>query len=163
MPRGIYDHSMLAKSPERFWDKVDKTGDCWLWTGGKSTLGYGVFTLHKREQYYAHRWSYEQVIGEIPVRMTIDHKCHNPSCVNPEHLRLATQHQQLMNTSLRKDNTTGYKGVTPSGSGTFIAQIQYKGKCHYLGTHKTAQLAHEAYIAKSKELFGEFAYVDTQT
>jgi hypothetical protein len=74
---------------ERFWEKVEEGPDgCWLWTAGKFvTGGYGVFNLPRDGgAARAHRWAYEQMIGEIPAGLVLDHLCRTPACVNPYHL-----------------------------------------------------------------------------
>lgn len=53
-------------APDRFWEKVDQSGECWLWTGGTSTNGYGRFSVNGR-MVNAHRWAYEECVGPIPV------------------------------------------------------------------------------------------------
>jgi hypothetical protein len=77
-----------------FWDRVDKTGDCWLWTGN-TRRGYGVYWSGGR-RYPAHRWSFEQANGPIPDGLVIDHMCRVKSCVNPAHLRAVTQRVNVM-------------------------------------------------------------------
>lgn len=66
---------------------------CWPWIGG--TERYGRFTLHGRT-YYAHRFSYEFYVGEIPEGLEVDHLCRNTRCVNPAHLEPVTHHENLM-------------------------------------------------------------------
>lgn len=78
---------------ERFWEKVDASGDCWEWTGGKKAHGYGNFFPTRRKSYIAHRYAWETLIGPIPAGMTIDHLCRNRACVNPAHLRVVTQRE----------------------------------------------------------------------
>lgn len=73
---------------QRFWDKVDKTGKCWIWTAGKLKTGYGCFKLDGRTQ-MAHRVSWFLVYGVWPEH-EIDHLCRNTSCVNPAHLEDVT-------------------------------------------------------------------------
>lgn len=72
----------------RFWSYVDKTGDCWEWTGG-CEQGYGRLKIDGR-MVLAHRLSYEMAHGSIDSELTVDHLCYNPPCVNPSHLRLLT-------------------------------------------------------------------------
>ena len=76
---------------DRFLAKVDRTDDCWLWLGAK-TKGYGTFSADAT-QIYAHRWSYEQAYGRIPVGLELDHLCRTPACVRPDHLEAVT-HQE---------------------------------------------------------------------
>ena len=66
---------------ELFWSKVAPQGDCWVWSGGGTSAGYGQF---KRK--YVHRLSYEEMVGEIPQGLVLDHLCRNKRCVNPDHL-----------------------------------------------------------------------------
>lgn len=74
---------------ERFWAKVDRTPDCWLWTGGKKAAGYGQFAVHGHKV-IAHRFAYATFVGPIPDGYEIDHVCRNRSCVNPDHLEAVT-------------------------------------------------------------------------
>lgn len=75
---------------QRFWMKVEKTGECWQWVGSTTAGGYGNFNDGVRTV-YAHRFSYELHVGPIPEGLTIDHLCMNRRCVNPEHLEAVTQ------------------------------------------------------------------------
>jgi hypothetical protein len=87
-----------ATPSERFWSKVQKTADCWVWKASVAGPGkYGHFhvsggsTAAKgRVRVYAHRWSYEEVVGPIPDGLELDHLCRNPRCVNPAHLEPVT-------------------------------------------------------------------------
>jgi hypothetical protein len=64
------------------------TSGCWIWTAALND-GYGVFWTGERNT-YAHRFAYEQLVGEIPTGLQIDHLCRNRSCVNPEHMEPVT-------------------------------------------------------------------------
>ena len=73
---------------DRFWSKVDKEGECWLWTGSKR-LGYGRYTYRDQNGTHTedcHRISYKLRWGSIGEGLTLDHLCRNRACVNPEHL-----------------------------------------------------------------------------
>lgn len=96
---------------QRFWRKVDKSGDCWLWTGTLNNQGYGMFAVN-RHMGLAHRFAYRDVRGEIPAGHHLDHMCWTPACVNPAHLRPATNSQNVQNPKgLRSDNKSGVRGV----------------------------------------------------
>lgn len=70
--------------------KVSAEG-CWEWQGHKDDKGYGQFRVGPRA-HWAHRVAYALFNGPIPEGMTVHHKkeCLNPSCVNPDHLELMT-------------------------------------------------------------------------
>lgn len=93
---------------DRFWSKVDigNKDDCWIWTAKVSRNGYGRFhqTVKKGvyKQFGAHRVSYEITNGEIPDNMVVCHKCDNPKCVNPNHLLLGTQSENLIDMHKKK-------------------------------------------------------------
>lgn len=87
---------------QRFWSKVDKTGDCWQWTAGCTPSGYGRVRIEQRD-YQAHRVAYEWLIGPIGVGLQIDHLCRNRRCVNPAHMEPVTCAENLR----RKDAALG--------------------------------------------------------
>jgi hypothetical protein len=76
---------------KRFWDKVDKQENgCWMWTASTVKDGYGYYKLSNGKSGRAHRISWELANGDIPKKMCVLHKCDTPRCVNPDHLFLGT-------------------------------------------------------------------------
>lgn len=97
----------------RFWKKVNKTKSCWLWTASKHEFGYGIIGEdHSRNTLKAHRVSWKLANGEIPPGLQVLHKCDNPSCVNPKHLFLGTQSDNVKDMS-RKGRHVGSRKLTP--------------------------------------------------
>lgn len=82
----------------RFWRHVDLHGDdeCWPWTGCTTESGYGRASRNGGANVLAHRFAFELVFGSIPDGLCVLHKCDTPLCVNPAHLRLGTQHDNVV-------------------------------------------------------------------
>ena len=84
-----------TRLPERFWKKVRVSASgCWDWTGGKHTDGYGVLGV-KGKHWYAHRFAYWHLVGEIPPGLTCDHLCRNRSCANPSHIEIVSNAENI--------------------------------------------------------------------
>jgi hypothetical protein len=81
----VQSENMKRPLAERFWEKVEKTETCWLWTGGLLKTGYGSIRDNGKAL-RAHRVAYELLVGQIPDGMLLRHSCDNPKCVNPAHL-----------------------------------------------------------------------------
>ncbi len=91
MPMGIYPR---PTAENRFWRKVDKSGDCWIWFAGRNKQGYGHFWCGGKTR-LAHRYSFELANGPIPAGMDVLHRCDTPPCVNPAHLFSGVQFDNM--------------------------------------------------------------------
>ena len=77
--------------------------DCIDWTGCRNNSGYGTRSWQGVST-TAHRVAWMQAHGEIPDGLVVMHTCANRLCVNPEHLKLGTQHQNRMEQVTRSAN-----------------------------------------------------------
>lgn len=81
---------------ERFWSKVDTSGDCWEWTASKGRDGYGRFAMKPGSPALAHRIAWQFEHGFIPKGMQLDHLCRNRGCVNPDHLEVVDNRENTL-------------------------------------------------------------------
>lgn len=100
---------------DSFWSKVrrfKRPGSCWVWTGGMDSDGYGSFHIPDGGTIGAHKYSYMLAHpGEvIKEGICILHSCDNRPCVNPEHMFLGTNLDNI------KDKV--FKGRGIGGGGT---------------------------------------------
>lgn len=80
---------------ERFFQYVDKTETCWLWTGTTGgSVPYGQFYVGGKSV-RAHRFSYGAFIGQIPPGLLVCHHCDVPLCIRPDHLFAGTMSDNI--------------------------------------------------------------------
>lgn len=92
-------HAASRRLPEdRFWEKVQKSDGCWIWTAHRSRTGYGKFLLDGKAT-TATRFCWELHNGGIPAGLFVLHKCDNPPCVNPTHLFLGSLSDNMQDSS----------------------------------------------------------------
>jgi len=84
----IYCKANLVKACNRFFQYVNKSGDCWEWMSSKDPNGYGKFSF-MGESVFAHRYSYA-LHRPLDKDLTLDHLCRNTGCINPNHLEQVT-------------------------------------------------------------------------
>ncbi len=83
----------------RFLAKIVHQGECWKWTGARSSNGYGNFAFEdvdKRKTVSVHRYSYELFVGAVPEGLQLDHLCRNRLCVRPDHLEPVTGRENTL-------------------------------------------------------------------
>lgn len=95
---------------ERFWEKVDKSGECWIWLAAKLPKGYGLFKLGGR-YVYAHRYSWQLANGALAGERDVCHQCDNPNCVRPSHLFVGSRSDNMQD-SVRKGRGRWQHGLS---------------------------------------------------
>ena len=149
MPRQI------VPTVDRFMKFVSQepNSGCWLWTGNAHvTHHYGMFQIQRRKSAYAHRVAYELFVGEIPSGLCVCHRCDVRTCVNPDHLFVATRQGNMTDMANKGRGTKSNRGL-PYGvnllahsegqTKRYVAQVVMFGVLNYLGLFHTPEQAGE--------------------
>jgi 5-methylcytosine-specific restriction endonuclease McrA len=121
------------KFPDSFWKKVDKTNSCWVWVGAKDVCGYGQH-VKKFGTTKAHRISYILKYGDFNKTLKVLHRCDNPSCVNPSHLFLGTQQENVQD--MVKKARHGNQSKKPKTYSDWLQEHPKKLKSDYCKSKK---------------------------
>ncbi len=106
-----------------------------------------------RKCFLMHRW----VMGFPPSGVDVDHINGNGLDNRRCNLRLATRSQNLANAAIPRHNSSGYKGVSATRNGKWLARIRKDRVQRNLGIFDTPEEAHAAYCEAAVSLYGEFA------
>ena len=126
MPKGVYDR---GPAEERFERWVDRTGDCHLWTGALSSIGYANF-WHNGKYIGAHVFAWSLANRPLRKGEVIRHSCRNRSCVNPAHLDVGTKGDN--NRDRKRDGTQAY-GSAHHSSVLTERDVVVANRLHILG------------------------------
>lgn len=146
---------MPVDAIERFFSKIriDDSG-CWIWGAYKDPNGYGRFGVGGKTV-LAHRYSYNLKHPGMADGKMLDHRCRNTSCVNPEHLQVATYKENNENLNgAQSNNKLGIRGVGWDDSRRkYYAKVTHNYRTYNLGRFDKVEDAERAAIEKRQELF----------
>jgi hypothetical protein len=121
---------MSISLPERFEAKVDRSDECHIWTGSKSSQGYG-YIGYKGKVLKSHRVAATMAFGMFDQRLHVLHSCDNPPCVNPNHLWLGTNGENMRDRAnkgryVNQKKTHCPEGHSYSGGNLYISPSGYR-------------------------------------
>lgn len=129
-------HKCVERSvEERFWSKVQKSPECWIWMASTTSFGHGVFFINGRQD-LAHRAAYTLCVGSIPGDLHVLHHCDNPRCVRPDHLFLGT-HQDNMRDMRDKGRSGVWKSPEKLARGERSGRYTKPGRTAHGERHGT--------------------------
>jgi hypothetical protein len=101
---------MKKTTPESFLQKIDRSSGslgCWVYRGSLANTGYGR-SVYCGKRWQAHRLAWHLLVGAIPEKKYVLHKCDNPPCCNPAHLWLGTQEDNMKDCSRKNRARNGH-------------------------------------------------------
>lgn len=139
---------------DRFWAQVDKSENCWLWTGYTQPQGYGQFSI-KGQPILGHRFAYEREFGPLSDGVQVIHTCNSLACVRPSHLQAVTRKQKMeRRTGANANSKSGVRGVTwDKRAKKWRGSVKHNKKTHTAGNFVEIKDAEAAVIALRNELF----------
>jgi len=108
---------------ERFHHCYEKTDACWNWLGTLDRYGYGKFKVNNRTV-KAHRYSYHLHYGDFDESLHVLHHCDHPCCVNPSHLFLGTNRDNVADRTAKKRHAQTSKRLTANEKRAILEHAQ---------------------------------------
>lgn len=148
-----------ATIKQLFWSKVQKTPDCWLWTGSKTRGGYGLLVHcvnNKKTPWRAHRLSFVLHNETIPPETLVLHKCDNPACVRPSHLFLGSHNDNVMDKVRKNRQSRGEGNKSAKLTAAQVYTIRYMRKWGF--TYKEIAVSYGVSISPIRDICKGYAW-----
>lgn len=126
---------------------IKQPNGCWIWTAGKTSRGYGMMNYQNKKQ-YAHRLSYQYSKGPITNGLHVCHSCDNPSCINPDHLWLGTNYDNILD-KMKKGRAKTARRLGSQNHYAKLDEQQVKEIKSLLGKISHSKLAKQYNVSKS--------------
>lgn len=111
----------------RIFNRLIVVGDCWIFTGARSSRGYGVIK-HEGKLLRVHRAMFAAFYGTLPAGYDVHHSCHKPLCVNPTHLSLLSRGANVTESNHERNQPKHRPGDTDGLCGVVNEDVE-KGMC----------------------------------
>ena len=132
----------------RFWPRVQKTENCWIWTGAKIGDGYGILMINGR-RIQAHRVAWALEYGPVPSGISILHRCDNPPCVRPDHLFQGTAKDNLRDMVAKGRSARGEK----NGQAKLTSKTVYMIRSRYIAGERQCDLMRDYNLSRTNAFF----------
>lgn len=120
---------LIEKEPKKIsFNKRMKVSPCLTWPGSLSNEGYAIKKI-KGKQYSVHKTVYEVLVEKVPQGLVLDHLCRNRACINPFHLEIVTNKENVLR-GISFAAVNSKKKVCEKRGHPFDANINGRRVCH---------------------------------